>query len=53
MEIIFSKKFLKIEQKLSIYQIIKNEFYNISNKIGIHSIKSLINNIRTDIEIIA
>ena len=45
---------LKIEQKLSIYQIIENEFYNIaSNKFGTHSIQSLINNIQTDIEIVA
>lgn len=53
----FFQKFLeklKIEQKLSIYQIIENEFYNISsNKFGTHSIQSLINNIRTDIEIVA
>lgn len=57
MEIIFFQKFLeklKIEQKLSIYQIMENEFYNIaSNKFGTHSIQSLINNIRTDIEIAA
>jgi len=53
----FFQKFLeklKIEQKLSIYQIIENEFYNIaSNKFGTHSIQSLINNIQTDIEIAA
>ena len=53
----FFQKFLeklKIEQKLSIYQIMENEFYNIaSNKFGTHSIQSLINNIRTDIEIAA
>ena len=53
----FFQKFLeklKIEQKLSIYQIIENEFYNIaSNKFGTHSIQSLVNNIQTDIEIVA
>ena len=53
----FFQKFLeklKIEQKLIIYQIIENEFYNIaSNKFGTHSIQSLINNIQTDIEIVA
>ena len=53
----FFQKFLeklKIEQKISIYQIIENEFYNIaSNKFGTHSIQSLINNIQTDVEIIA
>ena len=53
----FFQKFLeklKIEQKLSIYQIIENEFYNIaSNKFGTHSIQSLISNIQTEYEIIA
>ena len=47
-------KKLKTEQKLSIYQIIGNNFYEIaSNKFGTHSIQSLINNIQTSYELLA
>ena len=47
------KKF-KTEQKLSIYQIIEKDFYEIaSNKFGTHSIQSLINNIQTSYELYA